>query len=603
MGEVTPRCLVECLMGYPGYTASLLQLLEEQNLVPSKIRGLVSHNKHLFRLNDEKVKYTPAISICNAHSKFQSCEKQVSCTDLHICPKFILNSCKNHICALGHNWHTDHNMMVLKSQFLENVWPSDLCRLVQFGKEESDGDSGQLDVCHEYNTGSCNSGTKCRALHVCLSFVVGRAKCPHRGCQLNHDVLTPDCVYLLKTHGLSTNETPRDIVMELLRINPALPKEKVTKSTHKKEKQTKDSRFRDVQEEKRGSPAPERKVVNNKEKHKVWSDGNASRADEGAAKTDDDASKSHQLQEQEDSTSESLQRIKNITYNSEADPTSLPDKSVMGDRVQSAPSSSNTEPDSTSKTDSRNSTSKDDLLSSSHPSEVSLNSRPSKELAQALYTTVDVYKPSDLKMDEMTLRDLPSKWVKMGPHEQYRLVTLSPASSDYQTVVSLLAGKLSTSNITNIQRIQNPTLWHTLQKKIKEMTALFGDATKVDVRHLFYGTQHDILIDICANNFNWKRPGVNSGHIYGRGTYFSMDAAYSYDFCRTAERGNKYLLVAQVALGTMTRGSSTKSTPPINPETRRCFNTTTNFMKNPSVFVKQNKDECYPEYIITFSCI
>lgn len=198
--------------------------------------------------------------------------------------------------------------------------------------------------------------------------------------------------------------------------------------------------------------------------------------------------------------------------------------------------------------------------------------------------------------DNKTSEHLPSTWDPMQPEERVRLVALSPTSPEYQTVVGLLKGGIANTNITKIERVQNPFLWKALQNKIKEMTTVYGDIKKVDVRQLFHGTRPDVIASICAENFDWRLHGSSSGQAHGRGTYFSPNAGTSYGYCRADSAGLKYMFIARVAVGSITPGNSSMARPPINPATGAPFDSTGDGV---SVVVKYDKQEYYPEFVLT----
>lgn len=195
-----------------------------------------------------------------------------------------------------------------------------------------------------------------------------------------------------------------------------------------------------------------------------------------------------------------------------------------------------------------------------------------------------------------TTESLPSTWDPMQPEERFRLIALSPTSTEYQTVLGLLKGRVANTNITKIERIQNPFLWKALQNKIKEMTTVYSDIKKVDVRQVFHGTRPDVISSICAENFDWRLHGSSTGQAQGRGTYFSPDAATSYGYCRADSAGLKYMFVARVAVGSITPGNASMARPPINPTTNAPYDSTGDGV---SVIVKYDKQEYYPEYVLT----
>lgn len=218
--------LVMALAQSPGFTMSLLNLLEHHDLRPQEVRITAASNGHLFRLQDEEVSLAPRLKLCAAHSGDSGCQDREGCDSLHMCPKFVLGWCKEKDgCVLGHRWHTDHNLAILRRLSMEYVrYPAlrELLRKIH-GQRQGGGQhqAGPLDVCNEYNNTGCNQ-PNCPSLHVCLSFVVGLTNCTEDNCKLNHDLLNPACCHLLRLHQLPLNEAPRDVAMALLQANPRL---------------------------------------------------------------------------------------------------------------------------------------------------------------------------------------------------------------------------------------------------------------------------------------------------------------------------------------------------------------------------------------------
>ncbi|KAG7166204.1 mono-ADP-ribosyltransferase PARP12-like 2 [Homarus americanus] len=195
-----------------------------------------------------------------------------------------------------------------------------------------------------------------------------------------------------------------------------------------------------------------------------------------------------------------------------------------------------------------------------------------------------------------TSSDLPSTWDPMQPEERIRLVTVASTSPEYQTVVGLLGSGVPNTSVVKIERIQNPFLWRALQNKIKEMVTVYGDIKKVDVRQVFHGTRPDVVASICAENFDWRLHGSSTGQACGRGTYFSPNAGTSYGYSRNDSAGLRYMFVARVAVGSIVPGNSAMARPPTNPATGAPYDSTGD---GTSVIVKYDKQEYYPEYIIT----
>lgn len=195
--------------------------------------------------------------------------------------------------------------------------------------------------------------------------------------------------------------------------------------------------------------------------------------------------------------------------------------------------------------------------------------------------------------------ELPSTWEPMGSDERVKRVTLSPFSKDYIDIIDLLQKSSTTVSVSKIERIQNPFHYRIFQQKVQEMTNIYKDPKLVDVRQLFHGTLPQCIQPICEQNFDWRLHGTHVGHAYGKGAYFSPFLSTSMGYSRQDASGNHLMLISCVAVGTTTLGSSGIVRPPMNSTYGIPYDSTVDQMSNPSIIVKYDKAEYYPQYIVT----
>ncbi|XP_066956493.1 uncharacterized protein [Macrobrachium rosenbergii] len=201
------------------------------------------------------------------------------------------------------------------------------------------------------------------------------------------------------------------------------------------------------------------------------------------------------------------------------------------------------------------------------------------------------------KGQEQKQRKLPAHWDDMKSNERIKRVVIASSSDEYKNILPLLGN--TSGNVTKIERVQNRFHWQAFQNKTEEMADIYGDPTKVNIRQLFHGTGHDIVPKICNENFDPKLHGQSAGQAYGQGTYFARDASLSFGYCKADSSGLKYMFVAKVAVGSLTLGNSSMARPPINSSTGYPFDSTGDNATNPSIIVKYDKAEYFPEYILT----
>uniref|UniRef100_A0A8C3TW42 Poly(ADP-ribose) polymerase family member 12 n=1 Tax=Catharus ustulatus TaxID=91951 RepID=A0A8C3TW42_CATUS len=149
---------------------------------------------------------TSPVRLCPEH--VAGCPGQ--CGRLHICNKIMpvilllgfLSSRKG--CRFVHDFHSDHNLRVLKQYGLESLSRDELCQLLL------QNDPSLLpEVCLHYNKGdgpygSCSFKTSCSKLHACQYFLRGQCRFGS-SCKRSHDLLNPECFEKLERQGMSSD--------------------------------------------------------------------------------------------------------------------------------------------------------------------------------------------------------------------------------------------------------------------------------------------------------------------------------------------------------------------------------------------------------------
>ncbi|XP_068215056.1 protein mono-ADP-ribosyltransferase PARP12-like isoform X4 [Palaemon carinicauda] len=773
--NITPESVISLLSEFPGFSASLLQLMEQKQLSPAVVRHIVSTCPKVFSLQGEKVVLKPEISVCTDHLGVEGCGNLSSCKNLHICPKYVADACDDESCTFGHSWETNHNSRVLELLSLKQLPKSDLHKLLKNLIQQTKPKE-TITVCLAYNADGCIK-SDCEELHVCVSFILKYTKCSKPDCKLNHNILDERSCQVLEAHGLSSNETPRDITIALFAANPSLLEklkslEQMENSTLEEKKVSQadknnisddSSVMHEVLEEEvneKKIPATSKSETNfensfeydhqgsdatcddttdsTSEKDQVFpaksfrsgekedefieygSEGNTAKDKGGTQKVSqrrtlwshylqgdtvipeicyysvesmckNEASvcpRLHATQHFHWQVSEQGNRwlnlrtaqvlalecafcdvsqdgvnlprldpasvdmsasglfilmgrdtwqadFKTMTLTNSADTKTLEIRRLCSENIQGhlVKASSfvwwfSDKNNKWVKYGNVDTTGKRDLVSNIDSNDIekeyiknnsaSVSFRNSRfkyildfktmiQTNQKTHVSREVRRrPEQHIQDEESLskdcdenREFPSNWDPMESTERMKLVQLAPTSAEYQTVINLLSNELHSSYVTKIERIQNSFLWRALQNKIKEMTTIYGDETKVDVRQVFHGTQYSVVPNICNENFDWRLHGTSTGQKFGRGTYFSTSAKYSYCYCSADSNGDKHMFVAKVAVGAITAGNSLMARPPINPATNAPFDSTVDNVQNFTILVKYDKQEYYPEYLLT----
>ncbi|MBZ3889752.1 Poly [ADP-ribose] polymerase 11 [Sciurus carolinensis] len=142
---------------------------------------------------------------------------------------------------------------------------------------------------------------------------------------------------------------------------------------------------------------------------------------------------------------------------------------------------------------------------------------------------------------------------------------------------------------------------------------------QINEQMLFHGTSNEFVEAICIHNFDWRINGIH-GALFGKGTYFARDAAYSSRFCKDdIKHGNtfqihgvslqqrhlfrtyKSMFLARVLIGDYINGDSKYMRPPSKDGSYvNLYDSCVDDTWNPKIFVVFDANQIYPEYLIDF---
>ncbi|NWU95452.1 PAR12 polymerase, partial [Upupa epops] len=195
-------------------------------------------------------------------------------------------------------------------------------------------------------------------------------------------------------------------------------------------------------------------------------------------------------------------------------------------------------------------------------------------------------------------RGIPAHWDKSAlPDVGFKLIELDSSSPEYSEVKGNFQRTLPRTAIKRICRVQNPSLWELYQWQ-KEQMKKTNHGKAVDERLLFHGTSESYIDAICQQNFDWRICGLH-GTVYGKGgSYFARDASYSDNYCEKRSDA-KTMFLARVLVGEFTTGSSSYVRPPLK-DNQSFYDSCVNDSSNPSIFVIFEKYQIYPEYLIKY---
>ncbi|NXI80759.1 PAR14 polymerase, partial [Rhipidura dahli] len=196
---------------------------------------------------------------------------------------------------------------------------------------------------------------------------------------------------------------------------------------------------------------------------------------------------------------------------------------------------------------------------------------------------------------------LPPTWDPME-NEQPKLVELKPNSREYKDVQERFLRTCQSFRIEKIERVQNPYFWKAYQIKKCEMDKKNG--SRNNEKKLFHGTSKESLTLINKHGFNRSYAGMHAAN-FGNGTYFAVNASYSANdtYSKPDVNGRKYMYLARVLVGEYSQGIRGAITPAAKNAGNSVdlFDSSTDNVSQPSMFIIFNDIQAYPEYLITFT--
>ncbi|XP_054685116.1 protein mono-ADP-ribosyltransferase PARP14-like isoform X2 [Grus americana] len=205
------------------------------------------------------------------------------------------------------------------------------------------------------------------------------------------------------------------------------------------------------------------------------------------------------------------------------------------------------------------------------------------------------------KSEDQESTVLPATWDDMQ-NQRLKIVQLKPETREYRDVQERFLKTCQPFKIEKIERVQNPFFWKAYQIKKREMDNKNGNRN--NERLLFHGTSKESLTLINERGFNRSYAGMHAAN-FGNGTYFAVNASYSASdtYSKPDVDGKKYMYLARVLVGEYSLGRKGSITPAAKNASNSIdlFDSSTDNVNQPSMFIIFNDIQAYPEYLITFT--
>ncbi|XP_028255950.1 protein mono-ADP-ribosyltransferase PARP10 [Parambassis ranga] len=195
--------------------------------------------------------------------------------------------------------------------------------------------------------------------------------------------------------------------------------------------------------------------------------------------------------------------------------------------------------------------------------------------------------------------------------EEYSLLSNMPEackvdeeSDEFQNVVKSFYETIqeyhSKIRIIQVEKLMNRLLYN--QYKLKKASVLQRATYPEIERTLYHGTSESSVKEICLHGFNRSFCGKNAT-VYGQGVYFAVNSALSVQdqYSPPNTEGYKFVFVSKVLTGDYTKGCHSMKTAPLKEtdDIPLRYDSVTDDITKPSMFVIFNDTQAFPEYLIT----
>ena len=200
----------------------------------------------------------------------------------------------------------------------------------------------------------------------------------------------------------------------------------------------------------------------------------------------------------------------------------------------------------------------------------------------------------------------PSHWSDMK--ENCLKITISPSSGgimqmEWDNVKQKFEKTLPQARIISIHRMQNMFLWEMYYLKRRKMEHDYGHGCANELS-LFHGTVPDKLDVIAEQNLDPRLAGGRVGAIFGKGTYFAIDAKYSDLYAQANDKGHKFMFLVKVLAGKTCVGNQDYLRPPqVDPSnsTSPLYDSCVDNVKSPRIYCIFHDTQYYPEHLIEYT--
>jgi len=214
-----------------------------------------------------------------------------------------------------------------------------------------------------------------------------------------------------------------------------------------------------------------------------------------------------------------------------------------------------------------------------------------RPVAQALKAVMELLRTSSTASHEKP----PDSWTVQSDPTAVALINVSQGTPEWTSIETRMKATLPTAHILKIQRVQNLWQW---QKYVflRDRLAKRHEKSTSHETLLFHGTRQNdpSLIHNGDDGFDMR---FSQAGMWGKGSYFAVNARYSHDYCYTLSSGNtRQMFSAKVAIGKSVELASKADL--IKPP--EGYDSVTGQTNGSVVYIVYENGRAYPEHLITY---
>jgi hypothetical protein len=179
----------------------------------------------------------------------------------------------------------------------------------------------------------------------------------------------------------------------------------------------------------------------------------------------------------------------------------------------------------------------------------------------------------------------------------YSLKNLNNLNTNYIKISTMFSFSLPNA-IIKIEELDYPFLKIEYDKEKLKLETKYNK--KANEKLVFYKGDSNFKIEnLIKNGIN---PQLSSDNGLGKGSYFGVNASYTLNngFCEVNQNNEKILLVATIIIGDPYIGKQSIIYPPIKPDNINYYDSVTDNLNNPSIYVVFHKYKILIKYVVYF---